>query len=354
MSEKRIKPKIMWVDDNPQWTLRMEESLKHGFKILPVSSLAEFEKIVEIEKFDAAIVDVNFESAESDASRYAGLRIAEALRATLPDLPIIMTSSYLGGLDREISNRALHDIGIDVLINKDYAGTPDVMGSALLQAIRVAKKRRVKDRSRDKEEYKVVDVRRILIEEIDKYSTIKERTVSIPGAGNYELIKPLVGFKRDIEKRLSTFPFEHNVFLMMKFRNSNRELAAFIVETLRKYGLLGVRADHVDWNITKNVYNPIAVLYCCKFGIALFDEPEDGQAYSPNVAYELGMMHYQNKDCLLLRHSSLPAVPFDLVKDLYVTYDKDLQVRKIIESWIKQVTANQFFPSIASSATDVQ
>ena len=95
--------------------------------------------------------------------------------------------------------------------------------------------------------------------------------------------------------------------------------------------------DHVNWNITQNVYNPIAVLYCCKFGLALFDEPEDYQAYSPNVAYELGMMHYQSKGCLILRHSTLPAVPFDLIKDLYKTYNRDLQVRKIIENWTKQI-----------------
>jgi hypothetical protein len=99
-----------------------------------------------------------------------------------------------------------------------------------------------------------------------------------------------------------------------------------------------VRADDAAWNITGNVYNPIAVLYCCKYGIALFDEPEEGQAYSPNVAYELGIMHNQNKKCLILRHKSLPRVPFDLIKDLYVEYDRDLQLREVIERWIGEIT----------------
>ena len=127
---------------------------------------------------------------------------------------------------------------------------------------------------------------------------------------------------------------------MMKFRNSNRELGEYIIETLSSQGLRGVRADSEDWNITRNVYNPIAVLYCCKYGIALFDEPEELQAYSPNVAYELGMMHYQNKECLILRHAGLPVMPFDLIKDLYSTYERDLQVRGMIASWIKQVSIN--------------
>ena len=98
-----------------------------------------------------------------------------------------------------------------------------------------------------------------------------------------------------------------------------------------------MRADDREWGITRNVYNPIAVLYCCKYGIALFDEPEDHQAYSPNVAYELGIMHQQNKECLILKHASLPQVPFDLVKDLYVSYDRDLQIRQIIEHWIDAI-----------------
>jgi hypothetical protein len=125
---------------------------------------------------------------------------------------------------------------------------------------------------------------------------------------------------------------------MMKFRPSNKDLSDFIIENLQSHGLRGVRADANDWNITRNVYNPISVLYCCKYGIALFDEPEKDQTYSPNVAYELGIMHYQQKECLILRHASLSAVPFDLVKDLYVTYEKDLQVRRIIGDWVKQIT----------------
>lgn len=165
----------------------------------------------------------------------------------------------------------------------------------------------------------------------------KTKFLSVPGEESFELIKPLIGFKEDIETKLLKFPFNDNVFLMMKFRRSNEELGEYIIENLENHGLRGVRADQDEWNITKNIYNPIAVLYCCKYGIALFDEPEKNQAYSPNVAYELGMMHYQKKDCLILRHTNLPQVPFDLIKDLYITYQKDLQVRKIIASWIKQI-----------------
>ena len=163
----------------------------------------------------------------------------------------------------------------------------------------------------------------------------------VPGEGNYALIKPLVGYRRDIEMQMREYPFDRNVFLMMKFRESNRDLGEFIIESLHNHGLNGVRADQAEWNITDNLFNPIAVLYCCKYGVALFDGADGRQAYSPNVAYELGMMHYQNKSCLILRHSSLPEVPFDLLKDLYVTYDHDLQVRREIAKWIGQVRARR-------------
>jgi hypothetical protein len=161
----------------------------------------------------------------------------------------------------------------------------------------------------------------------------------IPGDGTFRLIDPLVGFKGKIATQVNRFPYSQNVFLMMKFREANRALADFIKETLERSGLRGVRADHPDWNITGNVYNPLAVIYCCKYGIALFDEAEKGQSYSPNVAYELGIMHIQGKNCLILRHASLPPTPFDLIKDLHAAYKKDLDVRAEVEKWTAQITA---------------
>ena len=156
--------------------------------------------------------------------------------------------------------------------------------------------------------------------------------------GRYPLMKPLVGFHSEIEARLERQPFEKNVFMMMKFRESNKVLSDHIKEVLEGHDLKGVRADDPEWNITNNVYNPLAVLYCCKYGIALFDEKEEGAYYSPNVAYELGIMHYQQKNCLILRHAELPPAPFDLVKDLYKPYSRDLQVRQQINQWIIEIT----------------
>lgn len=155
----------------------------------------------------------------------------------------------------------------------------------------------------------------------------------------FELIKPLVGFKQDIKKRLDRFPYEKNIFLMMKFRKSNEDFSEFIKTEIANAGFNCVRADDDEWNITKNVYNPLAVLYCCKFGIALFDQPEEGQDYNPNVAYELGIMHYQGKNVLLLTHDDLPPMPFDLIKDLRKNYSKEIDFRRLFMKWLREVSA---------------
>ncbi len=149
-------------------------------------------------------------------------------------------------------------------------------------------------------------------------------------------IPPLVGFVHTIQNKLHKFPFEKNVFLMMRFRETNRALSDFIVGTLKDAGLNGVRADDDDWNLTGNVYNPIAVLYCCKYGIALFDEPEEGQVYNANVIYELAMMHCLDRECLILKNAALPELPFDLIKNLYMPYKGELAVRTNVQKWLRQ------------------
>jgi hypothetical protein len=167
--------------------------------------------------------------------------------------------------------------------------------------------------------------------------------ITVPG-GSFSIIKPLVGYRSDIERQIKKFPFEQNVFLMMRFRDANKALSDFIIETLKESGLNGVRADDPDWNVTNNVYNPIAVLYCCKYGIALLDEAEVNQAYNPNVIYELGMMHCLERECLILRNDSLPGVPFDLIKDLYMPYKGELAVRTNVRLWLQRIAPGEVKP----------
>lgn len=180
------------------------------------------------------------------------------------------------------------------------------------------------------------DFHKKILHLIKKYSKKNEagNVLYINPSVKNELIVPLVGYKDKLQRQMERYPYEKNVFLMMKFRDNNLDFYKFIKRELERRGLNCVRADEAEWNLTNDVYNPLAVLYCCKYGIALFDEPEEKSHYNPNVAYELGIMHYQKKDCLILRHSSLLEVPFDLIKNLYVTYSEKYQFESILESWL--------------------
>lgn len=181
------------------------------------------------------------------------------------------------------------------------------------------------------------DYHRLIDWIISKYNSSNDNIIEIDNRHSYQLIKPLVGFKNDIENALEKYPFEKNVFLMMKFRKTNFRIYKFIKETLYENGFNCIRADEPEVNITKNVYNPLAVIYICKYGIALFDDAEDGNIYSPNVSYELGMMQTQRKDCMILKKKSLPNMPFDIIKDLYIQYDDNLELKDLIIEWVKTI-----------------
>lgn len=69
----------------------------------------------------------------------------------------------------------------------------------------------------------------------------------------------------------------------------------------------------------------------------MFDRPEKGADFSPNVAYELGIMHSQRKNCLVLKHKSLNQLPFDLVQKLFKEYDDGTQIRNHLEKWLTSI-----------------
>ena len=127
--------------------------------------------------------------------------------------------------------------------------------------------------------------------------------------------------------------------LMMKFRDNNHEFYEFICDEVERNGYRLVRDDQTQWRLTGNIYNPIAVLYCCKYGIALFDEPEPPNDHNPNVAYGLGIMHSHNKNCLVLMHEKLESIPFDFEKEPCNFYSREIQCRRILKKWINGINA---------------
>ena len=187
----------------------------------------------------------------------------------------------------------------------------------------------------------VVEYQRLINQLVSKYNESKIDEIEISNREKFSLIKPLIGHKEEIMRMLEKHPYEKNVFLMMRYRDYNEHLFERIEKTIKEKGFNCVRADMDEWDLTdRNVYNPIAVLYVCKYGIALFDKPEEDEdaknQYNPNVAYELGMMQLQRKDCLIFKHKSLVKVPFfDIMKDICTGYshpkDIDSRIERCLE-----------------------
>jgi hypothetical protein len=150
-----------------------------------------------------------------------------------------------------------------------------------------------------------------------------------------------------MQKMLEKHPFEKNIFLMMKYRPNNFSFSQYIQRELEEKGYNCVIARDPKWQITNDSYNPIAVLFCCKYGIALFDEPEiikdkkgkiiETIHYNPNVAYELGIMHSQRKNCLILINSELKKVPFDLLQYLHKVYTKEEEFHIHFNDWLETI-----------------
>lgn len=166
----------------------------------------------------------------------------------------------------------------------------------------------------------------------------KEDVLYINGTTNYRLMASIVGKKDNLVRQLRQYPFEKNIFLMMKYRFENESIYGEIRRIIQEHGFNCVRADAAEWTfLSSDVDNYLAALYCCKYGIALFDKPEKGADFSPNVAYELGIMHSQKKKCLILKHKSLNQMPFDLIQKLFKEYDDGTQIRSHLEKWLNSI-----------------
>jgi hypothetical protein len=92
-----------------------------------------------------------------------------------------------------------------------------------------------------------------------------------------------------------------------------------------------------DYSLTNDLYNPIACLLCCSYGVAIFDRAETAQMHNPNVVYELGMMQLLKRPCVILKHTKLKRMPTDLLSMLYEDYSSQKEaVRKLSEWWTRR------------------
>jgi len=131
--------------------------------------------------------------------------------------------------------------------------------------------------------------------------------------------------------------FEKNIFLIMRFKA--QKPFPEIVETIRneckKHDLNVIRAD--DKEYTDDLWdNVMTYMYGCNSAIAVFDQI-NYREFNPNVALEVGFMFAQCKRILLLKDTSIQAMPSDIVGKVYRpfnTYEPSETIPSQIEKWV--------------------
>jgi hypothetical protein len=153
----------------------------------------------------------------------------------------------------------------------------------------------------------------------------------IPDLPNQMIPYSLQGWIPKIRSFLKENEFSRNVFIMVSYRRELSSLIDGIKSALIESKLNPIVAR--DHDITDDLYNPIACLLCCSYGIAVFDRPQARQQHNPNVVYELGMMQLLKRPCVILKHRSLKKMPSDLLSRLYEGYSSIDEATQRLNAW---------------------
>jgi hypothetical protein len=156
----------------------------------------------------------------------------------------------------------------------------------------------------------------------------------IPDLPNEFVPYSVQGWAQRMKAFLEKNPFSKNVFVMVAYRPRLEPIIAAVKRKLVRLELKPVLAR--DQILTNDLYNPIACLLCCSYGVAIFDRAEPNQTHNPNVVYELGMMHLLKRPCVLLKHAQLNKMPTDILSQLYEDYSTQREaVTKLGQWWTR-------------------
>jgi hypothetical protein len=147
--------------------------------------------------------------------------------------------------------------------------------------------------------------------------------------------RPLLGWLPRLKKFLSKSPFENNVFIMVAYRQRTASLLKAVTNVVKQFDLNPVIAK--DNELTDDLYNPIANLLCCKYGIAIFDRGDVDQKHNANVVYELAMMQMLQRPCIIVKHSDVASMPSDFLHKLYRSYTTTSEATNCISKWLQSV-----------------
>lgn len=146
----------------------------------------------------------------------------------------------------------------------------------------------------------------------------------------------------EIAKEIEAFNADHKnektAFIIMQFSKTpaHDKIVLVIKETLKKHGIIGLRAD--DKEYADDLFANIKTyMHCCDFGIGVFERILEDN-FNPNVSIEVGYMMGLRKNVCLLKDQTLKNLPTDLMGKLYKQFDPQDVEKTLpdqIEKWIK-------------------
>lgn len=149
-----------------------------------------------------------------------------------------------------------------------------------------------------------------------------------------------------INRLLSDYPFETNVFLMTRFPSVDSDPIADVIQVAREvcaehHLCLHVASDRqIGDEILENVG---AYMWACQYGIGVLEtlaNDVDDSAKSElndNVLIELGSMLMTGRRCAVLKDFNAPSPPIDLTSQIYksVNMREPAHVRQALTEWIQ-------------------
>jgi hypothetical protein len=166
---------------------------------------------------------------------------------------------------------------------------------------------------------------------------LAERSIlpEIPGLTNELIPNALYGWADEMRTFLRQNSYDHNVFVMVAYRAALSGLISDVCQTLTDMELNPVVAR--DHSLTDDLYNPLACLLCCRFGVAIFDKGESRQLHNANIVYELAMMQILKKPCMILKHKDVESMPSDFLHKLYEPYKTSNEAVRAVKNWWRRL-----------------
>lgn len=149
--------------------------------------------------------------------------------------------------------------------------------------------------------------------------------------------------------------YNEQVFLMISSRKALKKRAKAIVDNIRtslsKKGLEVITADagFDGFSLSPTTHNPLAILHCCKYGVAVFldDFPDCKCAapkscqkqcrpvYSPSIVFELAIMFSQGKKVIALKHVNLGENPLNLQGVEWARFRTNHDIVTQVDAWLE-------------------